>query len=86
MADLLLLPNEQLSRRVIAMTLRTNELSNAIKLSKEHVERIKMDNQKAIRLEKLAGQVRLKEQKTHSEDIVTRHQGFIEQVLLSSIM
>lgn len=82
LTDLLLLPNEQLARRVIALSLRTNELSNAIKLSKEHVDRIKNDNQKAIRLEKQAAQVRLKEQKTHYEGIVVRHQGFIEQVII----
>lgn len=80
MADLTLLSNEQLAHRIIALSLRTNELSNAIKLSKEHIDRTKNDNQKAIRLEKQATQVRLKEQKTHYEGIVTRHQGFIEQV------
>lgn len=80
MADLLLLSREQLARRIIAFSLRTNELSNGIKLSKDHVERIKNESQKSIRLEKLAAQTRLKEQRTHYEDIVTRHQGFIEQV------
>lgn len=80
MTDLLMLSNEQLARRIIALTLRTNELSNAIQLSKEHVDKIKNDTQKAMRLEKQAAQVRLKEQKTHYEGIVTRHQAFIEQV------
>lgn len=81
MNDLLSISKEQLARRIITLSLRTNELSNAIKLSKEHVENVRNDKQKAIRLEKQSAQVRLKEQKAHCEGIVTRHQGFIEQVI-----
>lgn len=44
------------------------------------MEKLKGDRMKAIRIEKVAGQTRLREQKTHYENIVTRHQGFIEQV------
>lgn len=80
-ADLLLLSNEQLARRIIGLFLRTNELSNAIQLSKEHVEKVRNDNQKMIRNEKQATQTLLKEQKNHYENIVARHQGFIEQVV-----
>lgn len=81
MADLLMLPNQQLGRRIISLSLRANELSNAIQLSKEHMEKVRGDKARSIRLEKQAGQTRLKEQKTHYESIVARHQGFIEQVL-----
>lgn len=81
MADLLILPNQQLARRIISLSLRTNELSNAIQLSKEHMDKVRGDKARAIRLEKQTAQTRLKEQKSHYEGIVTRHQGFIEQVL-----
>lgn len=81
MADLLILPNQQLARRIISLSLRTNELSNGIQLSKEHMDKVRGDKARAIRLEKQTVQTRLKEQKSHYEGIVTRHQGFIEQVL-----
>lgn len=80
LADLLLLSSEQLARRVISLYLRVNELSNAIQLSKEHMEKLRNENQKVVRNEKQASQARLKEQKTQYESIVARHQGFIEQV------
>lgn len=76
----MLLSNEQLARKVIGLSLRTNELTNAMQLSKEHMDKIRSDNQKTIRLEKQMAQTRLKEQKNHYETIVTRHQEFIEQV------
>lgn len=82
LSDLLLLSNEQLAHRVIGLYLRVNELSNAIQLSKEHMEKLRNENQKIIRNEKLLSQTRLKEQKSHYETVVTRHQGFIEQVNL----
>lgn len=72
--------SEQLARKVIGLSLRTNELANAIQLSKEHMDKIRSDNQKTIRMEKQMAQTRLKEQKNHYETIVTRHQEFIEQV------
>lgn len=81
MADLLTLPNQQLARRVIGLSLRANELSNAIQLSKEHMEKVRGDKARSVRMEKQTGQTRLKEQKGHYESIVARHQGFIEQVL-----
>ena len=80
-ADLLILPNHQLARRIVKLSLRANELSNAIQLSKEHVTNVRNDRMKALRLEKLNGQNRLKEQKKHYEDIVGRHQIFIEQLI-----
>ncbi len=80
MSDLVILPNHQLARRIVALTLRANELSNAIQLSKEHMAHVRADKQKAIRIEKQNSQARIAEQKNHFESIVTRHQGFIEQV------
>lgn len=76
----MLLSSEQLARKIIGLSLRTNELTNAMQLSKEHLDKIRCDNQKAIRMEKQMAQTRLKEQKNHYETIVTRHQEFIEQV------
>lgn len=76
----MLLSSEQLARRVVGLSLRANELTNAMQLSKEHMDKIRSDNQKSIRLEKQMAQTRLKEQKNHYETIVTRHQEFIEQV------
>jgi len=76
-----MLPNHQLARRIVKLSLRANELSNAIQLSKEHVANVRGDKSKALRLEKLNGQNRLKEQKKHYEDIVSRHQAFIEQLI-----
>lgn len=49
-------------------------------MSKEHMEKIKLANQKLVRAEKQATQTRLKEQKNHYETVVARHQEFIEQV------
>lgn len=72
--------NEQLARKVINLTLRANELTNAIHMSKEHMEKLKNNNQKLIRGEKQMSQTRLKEQKNHDETVVARHQEFIEQV------
>lgn len=80
-SDLLMLPNHQLARRIVKLSLRANELSNAIQLSKEHVSNVRNDKSKVLRLEKLNGQSRLKEQKKHYEDIVARHQSFIEQLI-----
>lgn len=80
-ADLLVLPNHQLARRIVKLSLRANELSNAIQLSKEHVANVRNDKMKCIRLEKLNCQNRLKEQKKHYEEIVARHQNFIEQLI-----
>lgn len=80
-SDLLMLPNHQLARRIVKLSLRANELSNAIQLSKEHVSNVRNDKAKTLRLEKLSGQTRLKEQKKHYEDIVARHQTFIEQLI-----
>lgn len=76
----MLLSSEQLARKVIGLSLRTTELTNAMQLSKEHMDKIRNDNQKAIRMERQMAQARLKEQKNHYETIVTRHQEFIEQV------
>lgn len=76
----MLVSNEQLARKLIGLSLRTNELVNAIQLSKEYMDKIRSDNQKSIRMEKQMAQARLKEQKNHYETIVTRHQEFIEQV------
>lgn len=80
MSDLILLSNDQLARKVVNLSLRANELTNAIQLSKEHVEKIRMDNQKLIRTEKQMSQNRMREQKSHYEAVVARHQEFIEQV------
>lgn len=41
---------------------------------------VRADRQKAIRIEKQNSQARIAEQKNHFESIVSRHQGFIEQV------
>lgn len=80
LSELMLVSNEQLARKVIGLSLRTTELTNAIHLSKEYMDKIRSDNQKSIRMEKQMAQARLKEQKNHYETIVTRHQEFIEQV------
>lgn len=76
-----MLPNHQLARRIVKLSLRANELSNAIQLSKEHVSNVRGDKAKSLRLEKLNGQNRLKDQKKHYEEIVARHQTFIEQLI-----
>ncbi|XP_053964329.1 centrosomal protein of 131 kDa [Anastrepha ludens] len=81
LADLLMLPNHQLARRVIALSLRANELANAVYLSKEHVMKVRTEKQKSIRTEKANAANRMREQKKHYEAIVKRHQGFIEQLL-----
>ncbi|XP_023296263.2 centrosomal protein of 131 kDa isoform X1 [Lucilia cuprina] len=81
LSDLLMLPNHQLARRVIALSLRANELANAVQLSKEHVIKVRTEKQKSIRSEKSNAANRMKEQKKHYEAIVKRHQGFIEQLL-----
>ncbi|XP_075167994.1 centrosomal protein dilatory [Haematobia irritans] len=81
LSDLLMLPNHQLARRIIALSLRANELANAVHLSKEHVIKIRTEKQKSIRSEKANSANRMKEQKKHYETIVKRHQGFIEQLL-----
>lgn len=73
--------NHQLARRIIKLSLRASELSNAIQLSKEHVSNVRADKLKTIRMEKQNSQSRIKEQKKHYEDIVARHQSFIEQLL-----
>jgi 5-azacytidine-induced protein 1 len=80
-SDLMMLPNHLLAKRIVSLSLRTNELSNAIQLSKEHVANVRTDRQKALRLEKSHTQTRLKEQKKQYEDIVARHQSFIEQLI-----
>lgn len=79
-SDLILLPNQQLARRVVALSMRANELSNAIQLSKEHMANVRTDKIKCVRAEKLNAQSRMVEQKKNFESIVLRHQGFIEQV------
>ncbi|KAM7343644.1 centrosomal protein dilatory [Cochliomyia hominivorax] len=81
LSDLLMLPNHQLARRVIALSLRANELANAVHLAKEHVMKVRTEKQKSIRSEKTNANNRMKEQKKHYEAIVKRHQGFIEQLL-----
>uniref|UniRef100_A0A182WEB2 Centrosomal protein of 131 kDa n=1 Tax=Anopheles minimus TaxID=112268 RepID=A0A182WEB2_9DIPT len=81
MNDLLELPPHQLARRVIKLSLRANELSNAMQLSKNHIATVRADKVKAIRTEKCALQGRLKEQKKHYEDIIGRHQEFIDQLI-----
>ncbi|KAH8270754.1 hypothetical protein KR018_000201 [Drosophila ironensis] len=81
LSELLMLPNHQLARRVIALSLRANELANAIHMSKEHVLQLRGEKQKSLRAEKSSNAAKLKDQKKHYEDVVTRHQGFIEQLL-----
>ncbi|XP_055906450.1 centrosomal protein of 131 kDa isoform X2 [Eupeodes corollae] len=81
LSDLLMLPNHQLARRVISLSLRANELANAVLLSKEHLIKTRNEKQKGLRTEKQNTANRLREQKKHFEGIVSRHQGFIEQLL-----
>ncbi|KAH8345493.1 hypothetical protein KR084_005222, partial [Drosophila pseudotakahashii] len=81
LSELLMLPNHQLARRVIALSLRANELANAIHMSKEHVFQLRGEKQKSLRAEKSTGAAKLRDQKKHYEEVVTRHQGFIEQLL-----
>lgn len=81
MEDLLLLPNRHLARRVIAMYLRTNELSNAVQMAKENMKSVREEKTKAVRAEKLNAQKALADQKRHFENIVSRHQVFVEQLL-----
>ncbi|XP_058465076.1 centrosomal protein of 131 kDa [Malaya genurostris] len=81
MNDLLEVPIHQLARRVIKLSLRANELSNAMHLSKDHVSNLKADKMKALRLEKVAFLNKMKEQKKHYEDIIGRHQEFIDQLI-----
>uniref|UniRef100_A0A182JUB2 Centrosomal protein of 131 kDa n=1 Tax=Anopheles christyi TaxID=43041 RepID=A0A182JUB2_9DIPT len=81
MNDLLELPPHQLARRVIKLSLRANELSNAMQLSKNHIATVRADKAKAIRTEKCALLGKLKEQKKHYEDIIGRHQEFIDQLI-----
>ncbi|XP_050079605.1 centrosomal protein of 131 kDa [Anopheles maculipalpis] len=81
MNDLLELPTHQLARRVIKLSLRANELNNAMQLSKNHIATVRADKAKAIRTEKCALQGKLKEQKKHYEDIIGRHQEFIDQLI-----
>ncbi|XP_055595351.1 centrosomal protein of 131 kDa-like [Uranotaenia lowii] len=81
MSDLLEIPAHQLARRVIKLSLRANELSNAMHLSKDHLSTVKADKTKAIRAEKVTFQNKLKEQKKHYEDIIGRHQEFIDQLI-----
>lgn len=78
--DLMLLSNEQLAQKLIEFGLRANELTSAIHLSKQYMDKMRCDNQKAIRLERQMAQTHSKQQKNHYETIVTRHQEFIEQV------
>lgn len=80
MADLLMLPNQQLARRVIGLSLRANELSSAIQLSREHMASVRTEKMKSVRAEKQTAATRLADQKRHFEGVVERHQGFIEQV------
>uniref|UniRef100_A0A1A9UD99 5-azacytidine-induced protein 1 n=1 Tax=Glossina austeni TaxID=7395 RepID=A0A1A9UD99_GLOAU len=81
LSDLLMLPNHQLARKIVALSLRANELANALLLSKEHVAKIRTEKQKILRSEKSNAALRMREQKKHYETIVCRHQGFIEQLL-----
>ncbi|XP_030381509.1 centrosomal protein of 131 kDa isoform X2 [Scaptodrosophila lebanonensis] len=81
LSELLMLPNHQLARRVIGLSLRANELTNAIHLSKEHVVLLRSEKQKLLRAEKSTSASKLREQKKHYEEVVKRHQGFIEQLL-----
>lgn len=80
MSDLMMYSSDQLARKVISLSLRANELTNAVHMSKEHMDKLKMANQKLLRAEKQVTQTRLKEQKNHYETVVARHQEFIEQV------
>lgn len=80
-SDLLTQTSHQLARRVVALTLRANELSNALLLSKEHVVQVRNEKQKGIRIEKQLAMTKIKEQKKHFEGVVSRHQEFIEQVM-----
>lgn len=77
----MMLTNHQLCRKIVNLSLRVNELNNAIQLSKEHVSNVRAEKMKTVRLEKQSTQKRLNEQKKHYEDIVQRHQNFIEQLL-----
>lgn len=81
MIDLLSLSSDQLARRVIALTLRSNELSHNVRSFREQLEKLQNEKQRLVRLEKHSAQTRFKEQKNHYENIITRHQGFIEQLL-----
>ncbi|XP_053688612.1 centrosomal protein of 131 kDa [Sabethes cyaneus] len=81
MNDLLEIPIHQLARRVIKLSLRANELSNAMALSKDHLVNLKADKMKAVRAEKAAFGSKMKEQKKHYEDIIGRHQEFIDQLI-----
>ncbi|XP_055625318.1 centrosomal protein of 131 kDa isoform X2 [Toxorhynchites rutilus septentrionalis] len=81
LSDLLEIPIHQLARRVIKLSLRANELSNAMHLSKDHLSNVKADKMKAVRAEKVVFQNKLKEQKKHYEDIIGRHQEFIDQLI-----
>lgn len=76
-----MLPNRHLARRVIAMYLRTNELSNAVQLAKENMKSVREEKIKAVRTEKMNAQKALADQKRHFENIVSRHQTFVEQLL-----
>lgn len=76
-----MLPNRHLARRLIAMYLRTNELSNAVQLAKENMKLVREEKLKSVRTEKLNTQKALADQKRHFENIVTRHQTFLEQLL-----
>lgn len=76
-----MLTNHQLCRKIVNLSLRVNELNNAIQLSKEHVSNVRAEKMKTIRLEKQNTQKRMNEQKKHYEEIVQRHQTFIEQLL-----
>ena len=46
---------------------------------------VRNEKMKSIRAEKQNSQSRLAEQKNHFENIIARHQGFIEQVGLAYI-
>ncbi|XP_068146347.1 centrosomal protein of 131 kDa isoform X2 [Drosophila tropicalis] len=81
LSELLMMPNHQLARRVIALSLRANELANAIHLSKEHVLQLRTEKQKSLRVEKSTNASKMRDQKKHYEEVVQRHQGFIEQLL-----
>lgn len=81
MEDLILLPNRHLARRVVSMYLRTNELSNAVQLAKDNMKSVREDKIKSVRAEKLHAQKSLADQKRHFENIVERHQTFVEQLL-----
>lgn len=85
MSELLTQTSHQVARRVIALTLRANELSNALLLSKEHLVQVKNEKQKGIRVEKQLAMTKIKEQKKHFEGVVSRHQEFIEQVSCNGV-